>query len=89
VNLPEIAYIDNSRRIYAGIPGHGVPPVIAVKRGESGYYPIYTHLTADELNKGKVTPPQREAMLIGSMFGWDVPGANPDHYDENGQMVKA
>ena len=26
-----------------------------------------------------VTPAQEEAMKIGSMCGWDVPGADPDH----------
>ncbi len=31
-----------------------------------------------------ITPAQQEAMLVGSMFGWDVPGADPDHYDKEG-----
>ena len=35
---------------------------------------------ADEQNrKLGVTPAQEEAMKIGSMCGWDVPGADPDH----------
>jgi len=29
-----------------------------------------------------VTPAQREAMEIGSMWGWDVPGADPDIYSK-------
>jgi hypothetical protein len=71
--LPELAYIDNSWNKSAG-----ASPVIAVKRGESGYYPIFTPLSADALNaKAGVTAPQREAMHIGSMMGWHVPGANP------------
>ena len=27
-----------------------------------------------------VTPEQRKAMEIGSLCGWDVPGANPANY---------
>ena len=37
---------------------------------------------ADELNeKLGVTPAQRQAMEIGSMAGWDVPGADPKNYE--------
>lgn len=71
--LPELAYIDNSWD-----KSKGAAPVIAVKRGESGFHPIFTRLSADELNQQDgVTPAQREAMHIGSMMGWHVPGANP------------
>lgn len=36
----------------------------------------------DELNEGLgVTKAQRKAMEVGSMFGFDVPGINPDYYD--------
>lgn len=70
--LPPIAYADNRQGIY------GPAPVIALKRGEPGYYPIHTPLTADALNQGEgVTPAQREAMLTGSMFGWHLKGADP------------
>ncbi|MBZ0094568.1 MAG: hypothetical protein K8H75_04185 [Sulfuricella sp.] len=73
--LPPVAYIDNS---YDESPG--APPVIAVKRGVMGCYPIQTNLTAAELNKSAgVTPVQAEAMHIGSSFGWDAPGADPDN----------
>jgi hypothetical protein len=54
---------------------NGAPPVIGVRRGESGYYPIFTRLTADELNaQHGVTPVQRVAMHNGSLFGWEAPG---------------
>lgn len=36
----------------------------------------------------KVTEAQREAMEAGSMFGWGVPGANPDNYNEDGTICK-
>lgn len=71
--LPEVAYIDNSWDKSAG-----AAPVIAVKRGEAGYYPIHTAKSADELNGSSgVTAAQREAMHIGSMMGWHVPGSFP------------
>lgn len=71
--LPEIAYIDNRSD-----KSPGATPVIAVKRGEPGYYPIPTALTADDLNTAAgVTPAQREAMHVGSLLGWHVPGAHP------------
>jgi hypothetical protein len=54
----------------------GSAPVIAVVYGASGYYPLYTALTPDELNeKTGATPEEIEAAIVGSMFGWDVPGA--------------
>lgn len=72
--LPAIAYIDNSKKF------NGASPVIAVRRGESGFYPIYTPLSADELNAlDGVTPAQREAMYNGSLFGWDTPSADPEN----------
>ena len=39
---------------------------------------------ADELNgKLGVSPIQRQAMEVGSMAGWDVPGADPAKYQED------
>lgn len=74
---------------YAYVPGN--PPeraVVIIKRGESGYYPSRVcppaAMTPDEIkalvnsmNEDiKVTSAMSEAMLVGSMFGWDVPGAH-------------
>lgn len=68
-----------------------------VKKGESGYYrsdlsPVYGQdgkALVDELNqRGGVTKAQAAAMLAGSMFGWQVPGADPKNYDDNGQPVR-
>ena len=64
--------------------------LICIKRGETGYYPSDWDTgdkeknveLADELNKEMgVTPAQRRAMEIGSMAGWDVPGADPANYE--------
>lgn len=80
--LPELAYIHNDGHL----PGN--TSVVAVKRGESGYYPIHSRLTAAELNQiSGVTPAQAQAMLSGSMFGWHVPLANPNIYDAQGTLV--
>lgn len=72
--LPEKAFIDNARD-----QSTGAPRILGVKRGESGYYPIFTGLSADELNAMHgVSAAQREAMYFGSLFGWEVPGAYPE-----------
>lgn len=50
--------------------------LIAIKRGESGYYPIVSSVTADEFNaRLNITKAQVMAMEIGSCFGWNVPGS--------------
>jgi hypothetical protein len=70
--LPEVAFIDNKDKV------NGPSPVIGVRRGESGCYPIHTPLSAEELNEERgVTPAQCEAMYNGSLFGWETPLADP------------
>lgn len=72
--LPPLAYIDNSHD-----KSPCAAPVIAVKRGEMGFFPIRTMLTAARLNEMVgVTPLQAKAMHHGSMFGWETPGADVD-----------
>jgi len=47
--------------------------------------PEYNREFANDRNiKMGVTRAQEEAMLAGSMFGWDVPAAKPWHYDKDG-----
>lgn len=65
--------------------------IIIVKRGETGYYrtdyaPAKDRKAAEEwcdlLNERLgVTKSQRKGMEVGSMFGFDVYGINPDYYD--------
>ena len=60
-------------------PTTGKP--IIITRGQSGYHEMKTNLPPelavrlfnDSLG---VTPKQVEAMLAGSMFGWNCPAAN-------------
>ena len=55
--------------------------IIIIKYGESGYYPTeYTGNAMEYNEKIGVTREQVEAMKVGSMFGWDVPGVNPEFY---------
>ena len=35
-----------------------------------------------------VTKAQEAAMLFGSMYGWDKPGADPAHYNEQGEPIR-
>lgn len=75
--LPEKAYVKNT--LHCQGP-YGEPPVLAIKRGEDGYHPIYTEASPEELNKHLgVTPAQASAMLNGSLFGWYTPAADPDN----------
>ena len=66
--------------------------LICIKRGESGYYPSDWDTgdrernveLADELNENLgVSPVQRQAMEIGSLAGWGVPGADPKAYEQD------
>ena len=65
--------------------------LIRIRLNESGYY--RTRESTPDRNKNReianinnalleVTPAQEEAMFVGSLFGWDVPGAKPWKYDE-------
>jgi len=60
--------------------------IILLKRGEMGFWKSKDQRPADELNATLgVTKAQRAAMEMGSMFGWNCTGADPDTYDEEGK----
>lgn len=69
--------------------------LILLTRGEPGYREVNpcpegmtSREAADERNrKMGATKKQEAAMLAGSLFGWEVPGADPDNLDENGQFI--
>ena len=71
--------------------------IVILKRGETGYYKTdipcvgkdEAKVLVSEYNrKLGVSKAQEEAMRTGSMFGFQVPGADPNNYDENGQPIK-
>jgi hypothetical protein len=81
---------------FSVLPGEG--KLIYIKRSEMGYWhsnwdtgdPEQNRKLADYHNeKNGVTKAQEEAMLVGSMFGWDVPGADPKSYKPPEQEVNA
>mgnify|MGYP000491650338 CR=1 FL=1 len=54
--------------------------VICIKKGEQGYWPMegWTWSAAIRFNERQgISAAQIEAMQAGSMFGFDVPGADP------------
>ena len=68
--------------------------LVLIKNGETGYYrsdwstsdPEKNRELADYNNSRLgVTKAQEAAMVAGSIFGWSVPDANPEMYDENGK----
>ena len=73
---------------YSVLPSSGA--LIGIRRGESGYFLAMegtgdraaNEAVANQENKRLgVTPEQRMAMEIGSLCGWDAPGANPRMYE--------
>lgn len=86
-DLPEVCY--------SILPSTG--DVIIIKHSESGYYrceystedKAFNREFANDRNaKLGVSKAQVEAMLAGSMYGWDVPAADPKSYNENGVLLR-
>lgn len=71
-----------------GVRGHyplSMPGELAHIKAKGDYKKLHDAGRAfvDEMNKrAGVTPAQALAMQIGSMFGWEVPGANPDMHSK-------
>ena len=79
------------RKCYALLPSNG--QLICIKEGESGYYPVRIkgeHVFGEEAKKLRnafneiegIDWPTRQAFEAGSMFGWDIPGAKAEAYQE-------
>lgn len=74
----------------------GTGELIVITKGEQGYTPIARYgdgvtsrEAVDAANEAiGVTRAQEEAMVAGSMFGWDKPGADPKNYNENGEPIR-
>lgn len=86
-DLPEVCY--------SILPSTG--DVIIIKHGEIVYYrceystedKAFNREFANDRNANLgVSKAQVEAMLAGSMYGWDVPAADPKSYDENGTLLR-
>lgn len=71
--------------------------LITLQKGVKGYIP--TSLSTDDVMRNKelaeqsnkklgISKAQVAAMECGSLFGWDVPAADPRNYDKNGKPVK-
>lgn len=74
-NLPEYAFVQSS------VTGE----TMMVIRGEAGllWDKNVTKFTAAEMNSfWGVTPEQARAMEIGALFGWNVPGADPEYHKQ-------
>lgn len=86
-DLPEVCF--------SILPSTG--DVIIIKHGKSGYYrceystedKAFNREFANDRNANLgVSKAQVEAMLAGSMYGWDVPAADPKSYDVNGTLLR-
>ena len=80
---------------FATLPGQG--SLIIIKRGETGYYrsdwdtgdKVQNQEIADFHNRRRgITPAQVEAMQVGSMCGFHVPGADPQTYYNEAHCVR-
>ena len=69
---------------YARHPEDNRP--IALRRGYNGYWEAPGVDVEAENEKLGISKANVEAMLAGSMFGWEIPAADPDNYDEEGNL---
>jgi hypothetical protein len=51
---------------------------ILIRRGVAGFWPMFPSFDPEAFNtRHGISPAQVQAMMCGSMFGWDVPAADP------------
>lgn len=78
-DLPELCY---SRQMTDGRP-------VILKRGVVGYWPAKPGTQPEDMNERMdVNVAQEQAMVCGSMCGFDVPGADPLNYTEPTMYAK-
>ena len=72
--------------------------LIIIRCGEHGYYPSEWDTGKREENREiasshnarrGITDIQEAAMLAGSIFGWNTPGANPQWYLDNAKYINS
>ena len=72
--------------------------LIIIRHDERGYYPSEWDTGSREENREiasshnarrGITDIQEAAMLAGSMFGWNTPGANPQWYLDNAKYINS
>ena len=77
---------------FSVLPSSG--QLIIIRCGERGYYPSEWDTGNREIASNHnvrcgITDIQEAAMMAGSMFGWNTPGANPQWYLDNAKYVNA
>ena len=88
-SLPDSAYVyveseDCIGRITKGDAGYKITDY-----GQNLKESAEKKFKADQLNKqSRITKAQIQAMIAGSMFGWDKPAADPKNYDAEGNLIK-
>lgn len=68
---------------YAFVQSHVSGETMMIVRGEKGFQfdKNVAKFTAEELNTIRgVKPEEVKAMEVGALFGWDVPGADPEYH---------
>lgn len=78
--LPPVAFARHPQKIHM---------LALIKRGQMGFIEVDAMADPHELNRVLgVTPAQASAMKTGSIFGFHVPLADPDRYDEAGELKR-
>lgn len=68
---------DRLPRVCLAVAPGGEKP-IRIVRGVQGYFPVHNATDVARFNNDRgITDAQVKAMIAGSMFGWECPGADP------------